>query len=162
MVEQCWRDVLQTVWELEGQDSEFQRRLPVEKPLKMASSCCNQFLLSRGMVHRRPLHVWKQLLHIITEQPTCHIGALDYEHLSTYNRKPVKEAPEQEFYGRYNESADFRAGATIPGGAGEHLSHVIFGHQSLLMIKPTQVEMCQNFIRGCPGSPCQDDSNETG
>jgi len=154
-MEQCWRDVLQLLWGLRGHDEEFYRRVPATQPLKMASMCCNQFLLSKDMVRKRSLHVWKELLHMIAVQPTCHIGAPDYDHLSQFVRTGQKDPPEEEFYAQLNESKEYRTGAAISGGTVEHLSHVIFGHQPLQMTKPTQEEMCQNFIKGCPGSPCQ-------
>ena len=47
---------------------------PLNRPLMVCCSCCNQFLLSRKMVQRRPLEVWKKLLKILGEQQVCHIG----------------------------------------------------------------------------------------
>lgn len=72
--EQCWRDTLQTTWDLLGNSTEFHRRLPVDKDIWMSAQCCNQFFISRDMIRRRPLHVWKHLLDIIGIQNACHLG----------------------------------------------------------------------------------------
>lgn len=36
----------------------------------------------------------------------------------------------------------------------EHLAHVIFGFQDLDGVIPDMNIICQNFLPGCPGSPC--------
>lgn len=154
VIEQCWRDVTQTLWDLRDNQAEFIRRLPPSRPFNVSGFCCNQFIMSRAMVHRRPLHIWQQLLHMIAIQPTCHIGELDFEHLYEFNRTKVKSEREREIYPEYGESVDFKPGALVQGGAGEHLSHVIFGHKPFKMQAPTRTELCQNFLKDCPGSPC--------
>jgi len=152
-MEQCWRDVLQTIWELKGKDEEFRARLPPTKNIELSLLCCNQFLLSRAMVHKRPLHVWSDLLKMIAIQDTCHIGEPDYENLYTYNNfGKEKVGPEKPRYPQYEKQYN---GYFIQGHTGEHLSHVIFGHLPFEMPEPTQEDFCQNFIKGCPGSPCQ-------
>ena len=153
--EQCWRDALQITWELKGKDEEFRRRLPAMAPLTISATCCNQFLVSRAMIRKRPLHVWKELLQIIAMQPKCHMGEPDYENLFEFNRTNRVKSPEKLYYEKFGESVNNQKGAYIPGLTGEHLSHVIFGHQELQMKPPTQEETCQNFIRGCLGSPCE-------
>ena len=153
--EQCWRDILQVLWELRGRDKEFHRRLPPTQPITSSATCCNQFLLSRAMVHKRPLHVWKELLQIIAMQPKCHMGEPDYENLFEFNRTGRVKSSEQLFYEKFGESLTNQKGSYVQGHAGEHLMHVMFGHKELEMTPPTQEEMCQNFIQGCPGSPCK-------
>ena len=106
------------------------------------------------MIHKRPLHVWKELLHVIAMQPKCHMGELDYENLFEFNRTGRVKMPEKLFYTIYGESPTNPNGANIPGMTGEHLSHVIFGHKEVKMKPPSQEETCQNFIKGCLGSPC--------
>ena len=153
--EQCWRDVLQITWELKEKKEEFLRRIPPTSPLTISARCCNQFVVSRAMIHKRPLHVWKELLHIIAIQPMCHMGELDYENLFEFNRTGRVKRPEKLYYSIFGESPTNPNGANIPGMTGEHLSHVIFGHKELRMKPPSQEETCQNFIKGCPGSPCR-------
>eukprot|EP01032_Pedospumella_encystans_P029374 gene29374-33172_t len=154
--EQCWRDILQVLWELRGRDKEFHRRLPPTQPITSSATCCNQFLLSRAMVHKRPLHVWKELLQIIAMQPMCHMGEPDYENLFEFNRTGrVNKSSEKLFYEKFGESLTNQKGSYVQGHAGEHLMHVMFGHKELEMTPPSQEEICQNFIQGCPGSPCK-------
>jgi len=148
-VEQCWRDVVQTAWDLNGNKTEFNRRLPPGTHIMVSTTCCNQFLLSREMVHKRPLHVWSALLNILGIQPVCHKGEPEYNDLFEYQRNHLKVGFEET---QLSEE-DNRKGM-FQGWAGEHLSHVIFGHQPFDMAYPTQKEMCENFIKGCPGSPC--------
>lgn len=73
-MEQCWRDVLKIIWGLEDNIEEFGKRLPWDRPIMVYFGCCQQFVLSKSMVHKRPLEVWKKLLHIIGEQDVCHVG----------------------------------------------------------------------------------------
>jgi hypothetical protein len=84
--EQCWRDILQTTWELHGDQGEFLRRLPPDRDIWMSAQCCNQFVLSRDMVRKRPLKVWQDLLRIIGVQDACHVGEPDYENLHFFNK----------------------------------------------------------------------------
>ena len=148
-MEQCWRDVLQTVWELRGQDKTFRELLPSNVSLTTSGACCNQFIMGRSMVHRRPLHVWSQLLHMLAIQLACHLGEPDYEHLYEFNATDrVKCGPEVDIDFDSNSSfaREHQVGSNIPGGAGEHLSHVIFGHHPLISSYPTQEETCRNFL----------------
>ena len=142
-------------WELKGKKEEFLRRVPPTSPLTISARCCNQFLVSRAMIHKRPLHVWKDLLRVIAMQPLCHMGDPDYENLYAFNRTGRIKMPEKLHYLRFGESEHNPIGAVVPGMTGEFLSHVIFGHQELQMKPPTQAEICQNFLRDCPGSPCR-------
>jgi len=129
--------VLQTTWDLKGKDEEFHKRLPPDVPISISGAYSNQFLVSRTMIHKRPLHVWKELLQNIAVQPKCQMGDVN-------RTEKVKSTA--------NSSAG--KGSYIHGHIGEQLSHVIFGHKELQAKPPTQEEICQNFIRGCPGSPC--------
>ncbi len=153
--EQCWRDVIQILWELKGNDEEFHRRLPATQPITMSGTCCNQFLISRDMIHKRPLRVYKELLQIIAMQPKCHMGEPDYENLYEFNRTGRVKSVEKPYYEKFGEYSTSQKGAYIPGLTGEHLNHVIFGHKEFQSKPPTQEEICQNFIRGCLGSPCR-------
>ena len=83
-VEQCWRDVLQTALDLRNNSAEFLRLVPPSIPLEVNFVASQQFILSRDMVKRRPLRVWKELLNIIGEQIACHLGELDYDNLYLY------------------------------------------------------------------------------
>jgi hypothetical protein len=60
-LEQCFRDVLKIVWNLKHPENltEFHRLTPLYKPVTMRFTCCQQFILSRQNVHKRPLSVWK-------------------------------------------------------------------------------------------------------
>lgn len=155
-LEQCWRDTLKILWGYQGRDEEFNQLLPGTKPLTMAATSANQFLLSRSMVHKRPLQVWKDLFHILVGQPLCHLGEPDYEHLYEYKRigKKIREKPWYN-YPNSKESPTNPNGYIVPGMAGEHLSHVIFGLKDLISAKPTLEDMCENFLPGCLGSPCK-------
>ena len=107
-IEQCWRDVLQTAWDLRADVAEFHRRLPPTEDIIVSTTCCNQFLLSRALVHKRPLHVWQNLLQIIAMQDTCHKGEPDYENLFHFNHttQRVQSGPEQPYYIIYKEAPD--------------------------------------------------------
>ncbi len=60
--------MLQIIWELKNNTAEFHKRVPVSEPIVVGGAkCCQQFLISRNMIHKRPLSVWKELLHIIGE-----------------------------------------------------------------------------------------------
>ncbi len=66
-VEQCWRDILSITWDVRNV-TEFNKLVLVSKPVESCGSkCCQQFILSRAQVHKRPLSVWKELLKIIGE-----------------------------------------------------------------------------------------------
>jgi hypothetical protein len=105
------------------------------------------------MVKKRPLHVWKQLLHIINEQDVCHVGEPDYAHLYAYNKTQLKSGPEPTSFVGF-EKAGKGYGALTQGGAMEHLAHVVFGGLPLKMPIPTIQDICQNFLPHCPFSPC--------
>jgi hypothetical protein len=207
-MEQCWRDLLQTTWDLKGDNDEFQRRLPGGELIRINAPCCNQFLLSREVVRRRPLHVWMDLLNMIGVREVCHEGELDYENLWSYHRWGMVSGPEPATYfvttpignakpqegttshhhahnlatlqyldrnaiiSKVMNFTSFIAltylycvpiyaladtvGRYMQGCAMEALSHVVFGHQPLVMDTPSQEVICANFLRGCPGSPCLD------
>jgi hypothetical protein len=97
-MEQCWRDLLQTTWDLKGDNDEFQRRLPGGELIRINAPCCNQFLLSREVVRRRPLHVWMDLLNMIGVREVCHEGELDYDNLWSYHRWGMVSGPEPATY----------------------------------------------------------------
>lgn len=144
---------MQVLMELKGKDEEFYERLPASTNIMVSATCCNQFIMSRAMVHRRPLHVWSELLRILAIQDTCHIGEPDYEHLQYFNATGrIKVGPEKSINPPWETRNN---GYLIPGTTGEHLSHVIFGHEPFDMAYPTEKEFCLNFIKGCPGSPCE-------
>ena len=65
-VEQCFRDVLRVTWELDRPDNltQFLQLVPPEKELQFCFVCCQQFLLSREQMRRRPLAVWKKLYQV--------------------------------------------------------------------------------------------------
>jgi hypothetical protein len=154
-VEQCWRDVLQITEGLDKDPATFNRRHPHEKPLEISFYCCHQFILSRAMVHKRPLKVWKKLLTIIYEQDVCHIGEPDYEHnFFYYANSRQKVGPELPTIPNHDKPGK-GYGQHTQGGAMEHLAHVVFGHQPMVMPRNTMKEKCQNFLPNCPHSPCQ-------
>ena len=69
LMEQCWRDVLKIAWGYKSNNitdrEQFMKRVPKTRPLEISAPCCQQFILSRSMVHSRPLEVWKMLHKII-------------------------------------------------------------------------------------------------
>ena len=77
------------------------------------------------MVRRRPLSVWKKLLKIIGEQPFCHDGEPQYEHLYSYLTNTTNKAgPEPSNIPGSGENAQNPGyGRHTQGGAMEHLSH---------------------------------------
>lgn len=154
-MEQCFRDVLSIVWGLEDNKEELIKRLPINEPFEMIFPCCNQFILSRNMVHKRPLEVWKKILHIINEQDVCHEGEPEYQYLNT-TVTSGKLGPEMPSIEQLGETAGTGYGAHTQGGAMEHLVHVIYGHHDLKMRELTKEDYCQNFIPNCPLSPCDD------
>jgi hypothetical protein len=78
-IEQCWRDVLDIVWGLKGNVTELNRLVPTSAPILVCFVCCQQFIISRKEIHRRPLHIWKQLLYKLGESNQCHEGEPDYQ-----------------------------------------------------------------------------------
>ena len=153
-VEQCWRDILKVIWGLEDDIALFEEIVPIDQPISINMVCCQQFLISRSMVHRRPLKVWKKLLSIVYEQDVCHIGEPDYEHLYAFHLMKLRLGPEEPSIKHLGEEEGQGYGAHTQGGAMEHLAHVIYGHKSLQMAPPTMDEICQNFLPDCPNSPC--------
>ena len=143
-VEQCWRDVLKIVWELEDNIQEFNRRVPTSKPILVCFSGAQQFIISREKIRTRPLRIWKKLLQIIGEQPACRIGEPDYDNLFAFKTSQKKVGPEPST----------GVGANTQGGAMEHLAHVVFGGHGLDMEFPNMDVICQHFIPNCPHSPC--------
>lgn len=114
---------------------------------------CQQFLLSREMVRRRPIEQWKDLLLILGQQDTCHIGEPDYENLHAYYAWGEKKVgPELKSMKQYGEVRDY--GRLIQAVSAEHLAHVIYGHYGLDMDFPDMKKKCLNFIPNCPHSPC--------
>ena len=68
-MEQCFRDVLAVTWELDrpANLTQFLQLVPPDKELTVCFVCCQQFLLSRDTMRRRPLHVWKKLYQVRLE-----------------------------------------------------------------------------------------------
>lgn len=114
-VEQCFRDILKIVWGMTSPENltDFHNRVPITKRLSFCFVACNQFILSRDMMRRRPLSVWKKLYEvdelmslsffgitsecahqIIVEQDTCHVGEPDYPNLFTFNETGKRVGPE--------------------------------------------------------------------
>ena len=145
-MEQCYRDVLRIAWNmtLDSQLQEFNRLVPLTGPVSVNFTCCQNFLLSRQMVHLRPLSVWTRLYEIITLQNVCHEGNIDYKNLF------VKTNIGNE---QWNDN-----GRHTQGNAMEHLAHVVYGNLPLQMEKPTMESVCKQFFPNCEGSPC--DENE--
>ena len=163
-LEQCMRDTLQTAWGNVSQH-ELDTRVPPHQPIMMCSYCCQQFIVSRDMIRRRPLHVWKRLQFLLSVQNVCHKGEPNYEHLYAFNASSrLRLGPEDPLLGtntdtsgsgnhRYSKSL----GRVTQAVTSEHLAHVIFGHQALAEPVPTMETYCRNFIPNdrCPSSPCE-------
>ena len=77
------RDTLKVVWNLTSTE-ELERFVPKKSSIPLSFYCCQQFLISKQMVHRRPLSVWKSLLHMMNEQDVCHEGEPEFDHLYSY------------------------------------------------------------------------------
>ena len=151
-VEQCWRDVLQVAWNLTRE--ELIQRLPPTSRLQASLYCCQQFVISRAMVHRRPLEQWKQLQLMLGQRKVCHVGQPEYDSLFV----KTNVGPEPDDLPDYEWSHTPGTGRMIQATTSEHLSHVIFGHLPLLMQPFSMGEICENFLTNtvCPGSPCID------
>lgn len=93
-MEQCWRNVIRLLWNLESDPEEFYKRLPINEPVKVCFHHAQQFVLSREMVHKRTLGEWKKLLYILGEDSACVHGEPDYEHLYAYRNSSVMDGPE--------------------------------------------------------------------
>lgn len=159
-VEQCWRETLKVVWNLTRASDleEFHRRVPANKPVFVSCYFSQQFILSREMVLKRPLEVWKKLLHMLGEDEVCVHGEPDYENLYAYHKNALKVGPELPSIEAEGEGEKYNLkgwGRHTQGGASEHLSHVIFGLKDLDMSWPTMDDICQNFLPNCPNSPCK-------
>jgi hypothetical protein len=160
-LEQCMRDTLQTAWGNVSQ-RELDQRVPPSQPITMCAHCCQQFVVGRETILRRPLHVWKQLQYLLSVQDVCHRGEPLYEHLYAFNASSrLRLGPEDPLLGisdssggghRYSKSL----GRVTQAVTSEHLAHVIFGHQALAEPAPTMDSYCRNFVPNdmCPGSPC--------
>jgi hypothetical protein len=152
-VEQCWRDILQVTLGLENNKTAFNLLFSPSHPMGVTFACCQQFFLSRAMVRRRPLSVWKKLLHIVNEQTVCHEGVPDYDNLFAYHYYPVEVGPEPEVIQHDHDIDSY--GRLTQGGAMEHLAHIIFGEGNELEMKlPRMKDICEQFESDCPFSPC--------
>jgi hypothetical protein len=151
-MEQCFRDVLKVTWGLENNQTAFHEKLPPSQAMKVSFSCCQQFILSRKMVHQRPLSTWKKLLHIVNEQDVCHEGEPDYLNLFAYHQNRKEVGPEPTVI-RNGKKVD-GYGQHTQGGTMEHLAHVVYGGLDLHMKFPTMSDVCDQFERQCPFSPC--------
>ena len=152
-MEQCWRDVLKILFEMEDKLEEFNTKYPVDRPLHVTFVAAQQFILSRTQMRRRPLSVYKKLLHIINEQTVCHEGEPDYKNLFATNRLGVKVGPEPSRFAEDSPGV-VPYGKHIQGGTMEHLAHVIFGHHELNLVYPKREVLCQNFVLNCRATPC--------
>lgn len=158
-MEQCWRDILKIVWEVNGDEKEkvFNHRVPSTSPFEVCFVCCQQFLLSRETMRMRPLHVWKRLLEIVGEQEVCHQGEPEYDYLYAFRKHQIRPGPEPAKLPVWDEGIAEGYGAQTQGGAMEHLSHMVFGFNPPDMVFPDQETICSNFLPKsiCPGSPCE-------
>ena len=160
-IEQCWRDVLKIAWNVTS--DELAVRLPPKEELSVSAYCCQQFLISRKMVHKRSLADWKQLQLILGQRNVCHAGLPEYNYLHTqpneFEQGPEPINPPDTFWWHDKEKPPIAGtGRIIQGTTSEHLAHVIFGHQPLHMEPTSQEDYCSNFLSSsvCPGSPCID------
>lgn len=157
-VEQCWRETLKVLWELENDPVEFYKRVPPNKAIMVCFVYSHQFILSRTAVHRRPLNVWKKLLSMLGQNDVCHHGEPDYDNLFAYQKSHDRVGPEPSELDSEGEGVRFGVkgwGRTVQGGTAEHLAHVIYGHYDLDMEYPNMDVICQNFLPGYPNSPCK-------
>lgn len=154
-VEQCMREVLKVTWNITS--AELGKRLPADKPVSISFYCCQQFIISRQVVHQRPLHVWERLMHMLAEDDVCHSGEPEYEYLHAYNRTKKKVGPEPSKLPDYEWSTAAGTGRMTQAVTSEHLAHVIFGHYDVDMEWPTNTVLCENFLSSsaCPASPCR-------
>lgn len=140
---------------MEGHPELLNARVPVNKAIGVCCTPSQQFLISRDVIHRRPLSVWKSLLKIIGEatpqslnsiaystsgqQEVCHVGEPDYKNLYAYYKLmqhgdslPGPETP----------NIAVRGESETNPGIGKHtqgtVGHVIRVHVSLRSI---QVEL---------------------
>jgi Protein of unknown function (DUF3431) len=126
-LEQCIRDTLRLAW---GNISvaELNTRVPPNRPIKMCTYCCQQFLLSRAMVRRRPLSMWKELQYILSTQNVCHAGEPDYDNLYSFNASSrMRLGPEDPALGMGIGKYGGSPGRLTQAVTSEHLAHVIFG-----------------------------------
>lgn len=151
-VENCYRDVLKIVWDLSNNITEFNRRVPITKPITISVTCCQQFIMSRSKVLERPLSIWKKLLKIINEQKVCHEGEPDYKNLFFYYQfGEEKIGPEKSENG----------GRHVQGNAMEHLSEIVYGgYHDLIRPQYTMEDYCNNFLVDCRYSPCKSNTKD--
>ena len=157
-LEQCMRDALKVIWDLEPTDTAgLNLRLPPQRQLSVCTHCCQQFFVSRAMIHKRPLKFWKDVWQMLGNQSRCHFGEPDYENLYAFNRSSRTEVgPEPQYInGRHHYNHIQDNGLFTQALVGEHLAHMIFGGHDLNM-KFDQETYCQNYLpqSQCPGSPC--------
>lgn len=107
-------------------------------------------------MRKRPLSVYKKLLHVVNEQDACHLGEPEYDTLAEYDEDMEKPGPEPPHIAAAGELEGKGFGRFTQGVAMEHLAHVIFGHYNLDMDYPDMKFICNNFypVQTCPGSPC--------
>ena len=122
-VEQCFRDTLKVVWN--ASDAEMQRLLPPDRPIWVSFYCYQQFIISREMVRSRPLSVWKQLQHILSEADVCHSGDPEYETLHAYGKRKIKIGPEPSLLPDTEYTNAPGTGRITQAVTSEHLAHVI-------------------------------------
>lgn len=155
-IEQCLRDTLQTAWDLLDNQTEFNLRVPPNKPIEMCTHCCQQFAVGRGQILKRPLRVWKKLRDILSVQDQCHVGEPQYEYLYSFIKSQRWKLGPEPVNLSTGKGEGFAYGRFTQAVAAEHLAHVIFGEKSLVATEPGMDETCDQFLpsTSCPGSPC--------
>jgi hypothetical protein len=169
-IEQCARNILKIIWNTptihhnhtlsntsssssshftDQKVEEFEKIFPKKASIDVCTYCCQQFLLSRNQVRKRPLHQWIHLLKLIGEQNKCHMGELEFDslHSSVYFpeiQSNTSSVSENQFDNR------------LRGFSMEHLAHVIYGERELIMPKESNETICHQFLPRsiCPNSPC--------
>ena len=130
---------------------------PFHQPIVMCSHCCQQFIVSKAMIHKRSLQTWKELQHLLSVQEVCHVGEPDYENLYSFNGSSrMRLGPESPTLGMGEGKYGKSAGRVTQAVTSEHLAHVIFGHEPVQQREPTIDTFCEQFLPQdvCPGSPC--------
>ena len=143
--EQCHRNILKLLFN----ESYVKKAYPQRLPMRICLNCCNQFLVSKHMIHSRPFKVWKTLYEMIGVNNSCHWGEPEYDTLFAYHKNSTKVGPEPA------SVKGLSTGYWTQGTAAEYLSHVIFGFKKVIMGRNTLRMACNNFYANCSKySPC--------
>jgi hypothetical protein len=82
--------------------SELNAIVSPKKSIKMCTISGQQFIMSREIVRKRSLKVWKELQYVLSVQNVCHAGEPDYENLYSYAASSrMKLGPEDPELGIY-------------------------------------------------------------